>query len=586
MKKSLLILFILLFVSQTGFSTPVHMIGGQFGISLSGGKEITDIYPTISTDTNIYSYNAGIEYDFRVLPYLSIGTGCNYLFKSYLIDFLTDQFTFSYNALEPYGIIRGYLQIMNGIDLFATAGAGYGFFMGSKISESLLGLSSEISGSGLTLKFGGGFTYEGEGFTTMLEGGYKIASITHLNATGDLFSGEIKNADGSSAVVNFGGPFVNVLVFLTFGSHQEQKTDGEIKEQIKKDVSELKTEESSKEQSTPEYKESVSETLEKKESISPVETQEQKQTTEISTKTLKSDYEIIQEDDTEGIIILSPGESETAELEKYIASKRKQLPPEEEEESKEGEEIEFEYDIDKAGVLLVEAEEKGKVEKAGYILVERAGFITNNFSEDGFIFTKDKEKMFLSLSDFAYIRLTVGKSAKKGKEFLIYDDSEDVVDNISGQPMGKMINILGVAKVVGPAQDNIFKIQIKKAYDPIKNEMKIKARNDIKNYHKTLSKKIRKKNLDVEGYIVKVQKDVPGIKNKDIVYLNIGVAKGILPGEKLNIYRRIFNPQENKEEKFHKIGTLLIINSVQYSSVGLITEQTEIIKIGDIVKTK
>lgn len=584
MKKLPFLAFIFLFIVQISFSTTVHLIGGQFGIAIPGEKEITDIFPAISANTGIYSYNVGIEYDFRFLPYLSIGAGCNYIFKSYIVDFTVYQRTFNYNALEPYGIIRGYLQIMKEFDLFAGAGAGYSFLIGSKLTESPSGLTSDVSGSGITFKFGGGFTYKGSGFTTMLEGGYKIATISPLNATGDLYSGEISNVDGSSAVVNFGGPFVNIFVFLSFGSHQEQKTDGEIKEQIKKDVSELKTEEPVKEQTYQKPGEQASEILEKQESKSLVESQEQKQTVEVSTKPSKPDYETIQEDDTEGIIILSPGESETAELEKYIASKRKQIIPEEEE-TQEGEEIEFDYD-QTAGILLVEAEAKGKVEKAGYVLVERAGFISNNFTEDGFIFTKEKEKMFLTLANFAYIRLTVGKGAKKGKEFIIYDDSEDVMDNISGQPMGKMINILGVAKVVGPAEDNIFKVQIKKAYDPIKNEMKIKARNDIKDYHKTLSKKIKKKNLDVEGYIVKVQKDIPGIKNKDIVYLNLGVVKGILPGEKLSIYRRIFNPKEDKEEKFHKIGSLLVINSVQYSSVGLITQQDEIIKIGDIVKTK
>lgn len=584
MKKKPLLSLIFLFLAQVSFSTPVHLIGGKFGIAISGGKEITDIFPSISVNNNIYSYNAGLEYDFRFIPSMSIGAGCNYILKSYIVDFTAYQRTFNYNVLEPYGIIRGYLQIIKGIDLFADAGVGYSFLIGSKVTENPSGLSAAVSGSKITYKFGGGFTYEGSGFITMLEGGYKIATISPLNATGDLYSGKILNVNGSSAVVNVGGPFVNIFVFLAFGNNQEQKTNVEIKEQIKKDVSKLKIEESVNEQTYQKTGEDPSNVAEKQESISPVELHEQKQTVEIRTNLSKTAYEPIEEDDTEGIIILSPGELETAELEKYIASKRKQIIPEEEE-TQESEEIEFDYDQTNE-VLLVEAEAKGKVEKAGYVLVERAGFISNNFTEDGFIFTKEKEKMFLTPNNFAYIRLTVGKGARRGKEFVIYDDGEEVMDNISGQPMGKMINILGVAKVVKHVENNIFKVQIKKAYAPIKNEMKIKVRNDIKDYHKTLLKKIKKKNLDVEGYIVKVQKDMPGIKNKDIVYLNLGITKGILPGEKLNIYRRIFNPSENKEEKFHKIGSLIVINSVQYSSVGLITQQDEIIKIGDIVKTK
>jgi hypothetical protein len=575
MKKTSFLTFIFLIIAQISFSSSIHLIGGQFGISLPGEKEITDIYSIIS-DTNIYSYNAGVEYNFRFLPYLSMGVGCNYLFKSYLIDFSINQITYNYNAIEPYGIIRGYLQIMNGIDLFAGAGAGYSFLVGSTISDSYTATSTNVNGSGVALKFCGGLTYEGSGFTTMLESGYKIATVSPLKTD----SGEIKNSDGSSAVVNFGGPFINVLVFLSFGNHNEQKTNGEIKKQMNKDAPEPKTEE----QTSQKAQEQIGEISEKPENINSVEPQEQKQKVEVSIQPDKTDYASMQEDDTEGIIILSPGESEIDELEKYIASKRRQIIPEEE--TEEGEEIEFEYDAERAGILLVEADAKSKVEKAGYVLVEKAGFITNNFTDDGFIFTKEKEKMFLTPPDFAYIRLTVGKSANKGKEFIIYDDSEDIMDNISGQSMGKMINILGVAKVVEPAENNIFKVRITKAYEPIKSEMKIKERNNIRDYHRQLSKKIKKKNPDAEGYIVKVQKDVPTIKNKDIVYLNIGVSKGILPGEKLNIYRRTYNKDEDKEEKYHKIGSLLIINSVQNSSVGMITEQNELINTGDIVKTK
>ncbi|MCX7698673.1 MAG: hypothetical protein N2114_04320 [Candidatus Goldbacteria bacterium] len=578
--KKLIFLISILLITHISFSTPVNMIGGQFGISFPGEREITDIFPNINVNTSIYSYNAGIEYNFKFFSYFSIGAGCNYLIKNYIIDFITNQKTFNYNALEPYGIIRGYLQIIDGINIFASTSVGYSFLIGSKLSDSISLISKDVNGSNFSLKFGSGFTYEGTGFTIMFESGYKILNISPLKTE----SGEILNADGSSAVVNFGGPFINALIFLTFGNHQEQKTNTEIKDNVQ-NVSELKTEETIKEPYT--YNKDVvnqfSETTLKQENTITTEMKEQKQSVEIYTNSAESYAQIIPEDDTEGIIILSPGESETTELEKYILSKRRQTILDEEE--KESEEVEFDYD-QTAGILLMETELKGKVERAGYVLVERAGFISNNFTEDGFIFTKEKQKIFLTQSNFAYIKLTVGKGAKKGKEFIIYDDSEEVIDNISRQPMGKMINILGVAKVIKPVQDNIFKVQIVRAYDLIKNEMKIKARNDIKDYHKALTKKIKNKNLDVEGYIVKVQKDIPSIKNKDIVYLNIGVSKGILPGEKLDIYRRIYNPGEDREEKFHKIGSLLIVNSVQYSSVGLITQQDEIIKIGDIVKTK
>jgi len=290
--------------------------------------------------------------------------------------------------------------------------------------------------------------------------------------------------------------------------------------------------------------------------------------------------------DTDGIIILSPGESEASELEKYILGRRKQVTEAGDETEKgTGEEITFEYEPDSSGVLLVESESNATVDRAGFVLVEKAGFISQNFTEDGFVYSLDEHKELIAAGDMVYIKLTATTGAPKGRQFSIYEDSEEVVNKLTGEPMGKLIKFVGVLKIIGNVEDNIYRAKITKSYEPIRNNYKIKTRQDMQKYHKEISMKVKKKNLAVRANIVKVKDDTKSLKSTDLIYLDAGISSGLLPGEKLGIYRPRQIKETGKEEEYNRIGTCLIMNSMQNSAVALIVKQDDIIRAGDIVKT-
>jgi hypothetical protein len=617
-KKTISGLIILAFAAMAANAgaIPIHNIGINIGLAMPGEQDINDFYG-ITLNDKVYAYNFGIDYNFAPIEYFSVGVGCNYLYKSFVLSVTSPivfQDTTNDTAIEPFGQVRFYYPLTSQIDVFAGGGVGYAVLAGATYNSGLAGVTYDLNGSGITYRFGGGLTYTQGIFTTLLDVGYKIAKITPYTMTNGNASATVKNFDGTTdAAINFGGIYVNINASYSFGSHAEAKNDRDIKSEMDKQVNLL---DSSTPAGTVSSSSSILETSAATTAVSTgaaesnlpaantvpsqaetpagvvvTDTAPEPTKEEIAVKTRdKGDKAQIAEDtgaDNEGIIILLPGESEPSQMEKYVGNKSKQFKPEEttaeNEEERGG--TTFEYEPDSSGIVLLESESKGKVEKAGYVLVERGGFISNNFTEDGFIYSLDEHKELLSAPDFAYIKLTVGKGAPKGKEFTIYTDGEDVMDTAAGESMGKFINFVGVAKVVEPIEDNIYKVQIKKSYEPIFSNYKIKARSDMKKYSKDLNLKVRKKNLAVEAYIVKVKDNLEVMKGKDLVYIDAGVSKGLLPGEKMGIYRPTQNNDTGIQENYHKIGTLLIINSVQSSSVGFIIKSDDVIRVGDIVKT-
>lgn len=306
--------------------------------------------------------------------------------------------------------------------------------------------------------------------------------------------------------------------------------------------------------------------------------------------------------DTEGIIILSPGEVEPEMLEKYIKYEKpikekievesketvmvKSEKLKEEEREEEEREISFEYREMEADVVLIEGTPKEKIEKAGFLTVEKAGFITQSFTEDGIISNDSNENLLLQ-NNYVYVKITVGKSIKKGDRFIVYDDSEDVFNPVNDEYLGRFINVTGVIKIVKKIKDNIYKAKILKNYDLIKDGYKIKLRKELSDYHSKITKKEKKKIADIEGFIVKVKnRDKDSIiRSKDIVFIDKGLDSGLLPGIKMDIMRENKNRETGETEKYKAIGQIIVINSMKNTSTAIILSNKEIIKIGDIVKT-
>lgn len=321
--------------------------------------------------------------------------------------------------------------------------------------------------------------------------------------------------------------------------------------------------------------------------------------------------------DTEGIIIISPGEIEPEELQKFISPVRPtqraeiessgtgvRVPMEEGEikaadaqaeaaaeedgepvaESSQGAVVFDRAETEESGLMLVDSSGGGKVERAGYILVENAGFVSDNFKEDGFLYSK-QGRMIISQSDEIYIKLTVGKAVKPGREFIIYNDDEEVVNPMNDEYLGRYVAVCGYLKVIKKVKDDVYKARVIRSYSIIRTNYKIKMRNELKQYHNKLTGKVPSKVPDIQGFLIKVKGNTPIISGRNIVFLDRGLKDGVMPGMRFDVFRKTVDEETGADEDYHAIGKISVINSMKNAAVGIVTSQSELFRIGDAIKS-
>ncbi len=355
------VVLLLVFGISSAYTAPPFTIYGQFSMSTAGLDELVDLTGLTEDafEPGYYTYGGGLEINFAPIKYVSLGLGGNYLYKG--LDFPPDLYAFG--AIEPYAITRFFIELYQGVELFVGGGAGYLMLFNSNVQQ----LGTEVAtlqGSTITYKAVGGISYTHQTFVTMFEAGYKGAKLTPFQYT-DLLgnTGTARNdADTADAYIDFGGLYFKIMAGLQFGAEKKSTvTQPTRPEQVKTEMKEEKTQ--------TEESEELDEFAAEPTPVEKDEPAPDPTPVKIVSTPEPEEYAVIvdlEPDDTEGIIILSPGESEIEELEKYIISKRKVITGKDSDDLETGEEeITFEYDEEDAGIIMIEAKDEAKIEKAG-----------------------------------------------------------------------------------------------------------------------------------------------------------------------------------------------------------------------------
>jgi hypothetical protein len=288
-----------------------------------------------------------------------------------------------------------------------------------------------------------------------------------------------------------------------------------------------------------------------------------------------------QSPNNDGIVVLTPGETAAKGNEGAAAPEKKSG---EEEQAAEGS-----ASVDKSGVqeggitLLTDAKEK--MIRDHYILVERSGFISDNFTEDGVVYNlQDRETMQQGM--YCFIKTAAGIIVKPGTEFLAYTDNKNVTDPVTGEEMGNLVIISGRGTVVEKADaEGVWKVKIEKNYNILYNNSKIKLRKDFKDYYNKVTTAVKKAG-QIQGFIIMRQNGFTnGIKVRDIVYIDRGTRDGLLPGDRVLIYRATPNRDTGSDDAYNILGKGLVINVMKNNATTLITNSYAEMQVGDIVKT-
>jgi hypothetical protein len=242
-----------------------------------------------------------------------------------------------------------------------------------------------------------------------------------------------------------------------------------------------------------------------------------------------------------------------------------------------------------------EAESSGtgadKKIEIGYLMAERAGLISDSFESDGVIYSLEGKEL-LTAGDNVFIKLNSDKGVKNGTEYVIYDDSQDVIRPGCVEDTGYMGNriwVFGVVRALSPAdkENNVWKARIIKSYDAAGNNYKLKLRKTMKDNYYKLLKTAKKKNGAVSGEIVSVSSGNASINNRDVVFIDKGTNDGLKPGDIMTVVRASDNDETGMQGKeYNEIGRIVIINAQENSAAGMVNGQTGFIRLGDIARIK
>ena len=171
-----------------------------------------------------------------------------------------------------------------------------------------------------------------------------------------------------------------------------------------------------------------------------------------------------------------------------------------------------------------------------------------------------------------------------GDAFLIYTYFDEVKDPSTKSALGKKFVIKGVVTIVEMGEYAI-KGEVKKSFDKLEKGDLLMAYDPERWVY-----------MDLGGTPEYTEGVIAGSKElgamlghrQDVVYINLGSTSGIQAGQKFYVYKdskRISDPMGGTATTGElEIGQLKIIKTFEYSSSAVVTQVSELIEVGDIVR--
>ena len=184
----------------------------------------------------------------------------------------------------------------------------------------------------------------------------------------------------------------------------------------------------------------------------------------------------------------------------------------------------------KLGERVLEKETVGKIEPSpkeylvGRALLIASGYIADSVHSVGSIVDSPTGRTILGMGDYAYVK--TDSPAEVGEKFYVIRPVEKVIHPKSGKMLGYLIEVLGIAEIVGQDGDEM-KVKITASYTDILTGSLLDSYYEVEPPYRMDTP--RKPHID--GYIVaaKELRTLNGIL--DIVYLDRGRREGLEVGD-------------------------------------------------------
>jgi hypothetical protein len=183
--------------------------------------------------------------------------------------------------------------------------------------------------------------------------------------------------------------------------------------------------------------------------------------------------------------------------------------------------------------------------------------------------------------DFQYITVRLANGAPADKRMLVVKVVDHLKDPVTGR-RGKVLEVQGeveIGDVVNQAE-NLYRALV------------VKSLSLVEKGGMLVSGSIPTYNSSDDGQVIPIAAQVIGgnggkgqlFGTENLIYLNIGSAQGLIPGQSLNIFRKVpvRDPESESIENQQQIGKVKIVNASENFSTAIVTRASDGIRSGDI----
>ena len=224
------------------------------------------------------------------------------------------------------------------------------------------------------------------------------------------------------------------------------------------------------------------------------------------------------------------------------------------------------------------------------VFLRQTGFIEpEELKQASTIIGSKEEKILLSTLDEAYAELNKEHPLRVGERYSIYKVLKDVKHPVTHKTVGALVQIFSEADVKTITDGKMARIKIVDATDPIERGYKIgplrRQFKIVEPVHNTTEK---------EGVVLTNLRPLNLVAADQLTFVDLGKSDGIALGNRLFITRRgdgyqtLLGTKPIDDPKYPReiVGEILVIDTREHISTGLVTRSSVDSRIGDRVEAR
>ena len=238
------------------------------------------------------------------------------------------------------------------------------------------------------------------------------------------------------------------------------------------------------------------------------------------------------------------------------------------------------------GTPAVQRPSEEPVVERSFLVSGSEGFLMEKgVKTAGRIITTSQNRQIVGEDDIVYTDIGTVHGAKEGDRFSIYKKLDPVSHPVSNVILGEKVIPLGTLQLT-EVEEKVSKAIVTKSYQEIGPGSFLLPYKD-----KRRLVSLKAADHDLAGYIVETQTGNHAIGEGDIAFIDLGKMQGVEPGYFIYILRDVVPDQQYADISVNKlpaevIGALVVVQSGENTSTGLVVKSIDTIYRGDRVEVR